>query len=368
MDKGATRRDFLRAMTVLPLASVPLCLPEGGAAVAAPAEPRRRFGTAVRPEQLNRAGPLRDAFDAHCDLLVPEYHGQWSAVEWRPGDPWYGNYDAIVAYAASRGAAVRGHSLIWEQMTPDWARAEMRHNRDWKPVERHFANLLPRYSGAIGEWVVVNEMIDTEDGHHDMRRTSFQRAFGNDYVRRALETAHALDPAAKLMINDYSLLHDNPVDEARRRAMLKLVESLLRAGTPLHAVGMQGHLELRKGGVDQKRVARFLDDLAATGVTLHITELDVLEDDRTLELARRDQRVADMVRSVLDVALDQPALKSVTTWGIDDGHSWLQDRVPATRAAQACKPMDCHSLNRGLPFDAALAAKPMLAALQGVRA
>jgi endo-1,4-beta-xylanase len=249
-------------------------------------------------------------------------------------------------------------------MTPDWARAEMHERRDWKTIERHFATLLPHYRGRIGEWIVVNEMIDTEQGDHGFRRTSFQRAYGNSYVDRALETAHALDPDAKLMINDYSLLHDNPVDEARRTVLLKLVERLKRQGTPLHMVGMQGHLELRKGRMPQARVARFLADLSGMGVELAITELDVLEEDRSLPVAVRDQKVADAVRELAEVAGDQPALRSVVTWGLSDRHSWLQDRVPNAKAALACSPVDCAGLNRGLPYDATMTAKPMRDALR----
>ncbi|MEO5866172.1 MAG: endo-1,4-beta-xylanase [Sphingomonas sp.] len=372
MDLFAPRRDFLMAMCTVPffgLASAdeqPFAASGSTVDAPPPRRPTRVFGTAVRPVQLATACALRDAIDTDCGLLVPEYHGQWSAVEWRRGDPWYGNYDAITAYAAARGMQVRGHSLIWEQMTPGWARDDMLHARDWRTVERHFANLLPRYRGAIGEWIVVNEMIDTEHGDNGLRRTSFQRAYGNDYVRRALETAHICDPDTRLMINDFSMLHDNPVDEARRRRMLGLVEQLKRDGVPLHAVGLQGHLDLAKGPIAAGQVERFLADLAGMGVEIGITELDVLEDDRNDPLAARDRRVADFVRSLLDVALDQPAVRSVVTWSLDDGHSWLQDRAAQTKAAQSCTPIDCGALNRGLPYDADLVAKPMRDELQRV--
>lgn len=324
----------------------------------------RLFGTAVRPDQFNGDLALIEAIKADCQLLVPEYHGQWSAVEWRRGDPWYGNYDAITAFARSNGMQVRGHSLIWEQMTPDWAREEMVRDRDWATVERHFATLLPRYRGQIADWIVVNEMIDTESGHHNMRQTSFQRAYGNDYVRRALESARALDPDARLIINDYSLEHDNPVDEARRHALLRLVESLKRSGTPLDMVGIQGHLELRKGAINQRKFERFLTELSAMGVGLSITELDVLEDDRNMSIEQRDQNVASMAQDLLDVAMDQPALHSVVTWALSDRHSWLQDRADTTKAALACSPVDCVGLNRGLPYDANYAPKPFLSCVK----
>lgn len=372
MSLGLSRREILTGVLAMPLISgmmvtTPVDGMSSGDSGATVPVPARNFGAAVRPDQLSSENALCDAIRG-CQILVPEYHGQWSAVEWRRGDPWYGNYDAICDFAERNGQIVRGHSLIWEKMTPDWARDEMAERRDWRTIERHFATLVPRYRGRISEWVVVNEMIDTQDGDHGLRRTSFQRAYGNDYVRRALETARALDPSAKLMINDYSLVYDNPIDEARRNRMLRLVEDLKARNVPLDMVGIQGHLELAKGKVDQRRTARFLKDLAAMDVEIAITELDVLESDMSLPIPNRDARVASTVHDLLDVALDQPAVRSVVTWGLSDQDSWLQDRARSTREAQTCSPVDCHRLNRGLPFDGEMKPKPMQIALSRVRA
>jgi endo-1,4-beta-xylanase len=366
-----SRRGLLSAMAAAPMAvamasagpAETVAGRSGAARSSREQAPQRLFGAAVRPDQLTDETPLLAAIRG-CQLLVPEYHGQWSAVEWRRGDPWYGNYDAICDFAERHGQQVRGHSLIWEQMTPEWARDEMLSGQDWRTIERHFATLLPRYSGRIGEWIVVNEMIDTEQGDQGFRRTPFQRAYGNDYVRRALETARVLDPCAKLMINDYSLCYDNPIDEARRNQMLRLVERLKASGTPLDMVGIQGHLELRKGRISQPKLARFMADLAGIGVEITITELDVLEDDLRRPIAERDRRVAEAAQDLIDVAVDQPAVGSIVTWGLSDRHSWLQDRLDATKAAQACSPVDCGAMNRGLPFDGAMRPKPMHAMLR----
>lgn len=356
----ASRRAVLTAMISLPF----MTAMTNGKPISSDYDPStarhtgHRFGAAVRPDQLVEEGPLLSVI-RQCNILVPEYHGQWSAVEWRRGDPWYGNYDAIVDFARDHGQMVRGHSLIWEQMTPDWARREMIDRRDWKTVERHFASLLPRYSGRIAEWIVVNEMIDTEEGDQGMRRTSFQQAYGNDYVARALETARDLDPRARLMINEYGVCHDNQTEEDRRTALLRLVEQLKGRGVPLDMVGIQGHLELEKGLISQGRMARFLRDLADMGVELALTEVDVLEKDRSLSLAERDGQVADAIGWLLDVAQQEPAMTSMVTWGLSDRHSWLQERSDATQAALACTPPDCVSLNRGLPFDAEMRPKTL---------
>ncbi|MEJ5976708.1 endo-1,4-beta-xylanase [Novosphingobium sp. PS1R-30] len=357
------RRDILAGMTAMAF------IPEGRGIAMSPSKAELkstavRLGTAVRPEQLVARDNLERTIRRDCSLLVPEYHGQWSAVEWNRGEPWYGNLDLITAFARKHDMMVRGHSLLWEQMTPQWARDEMTRDRSWSTVERHFASLLPRYRGKMREWIVVNEMIDTEDGHRGIRRNSMQRAYGNDYIRRALETAHVLDPDAKLMINEFSIEHDNPGDESRRNALLRLVEKLKTQGAPLHMVGIQGHLELAKGNIPQKRMSRFLSDLVSLEVEVAVTELDVLEDDRSLSLDERDRRVADLTASFLDVALDQPKMTSVVTWSMSDRHSWLQEKSPETEAAMADGVIDSAAINRGLPYDANLTPKPMNQVIQ----
>jgi endo-1,4-beta-xylanase len=372
MQMLASRRAILTAMISMPLIGVVANKSIARSVMAndrSPvdangrrANPPLQFGAAIRPDQLEIDGPLLTAI-RNCGIIVPEYHGQWSAVEWDRGRPWYGNYDAIVAFAERNGQAVRGHSLIWDQMTPAWARQEMLEHRRWSTVERHFEGLLPRYSGRINEWIVVNEMIDTQDGDRGMRRTSFQRAYGNDYVARSLRLAHVLDPKARLMINEFGVCHDNPVDEARRIALLKLVEKLKAKGVPLHQVGLQGHLELAKGALPQARLAKFLRDLADTGVSIAFTEVDVLEDDRSLPLDKRDAKVARIVTDLLNVANDQPAVTSVVTWGLNDRHSWLQERAAETQAALNHLPMDCARLNRGLPYDADMKPKRLQTSL-----
>jgi endo-1,4-beta-xylanase len=115
-------------------------------------------------------------------------------------------------------------------------------------------------------------------------------------------------------------------------------------------------------------VARYIQDLSAMGVEVAITELDVLEDDLDRPVAERDARVAEAAQDLLDVVADQTAVGSVVTWGLSDTQSWLQDRLPVTKAAQACSPVDCGKMNRGLPFDGEMQPKPMHAALQRVAA
>jgi endo-1,4-beta-xylanase len=79
-----------------------------------------------------------------------------------------------------------------------------------------------------------------------------------------------------------------------------------------------------------------------------ITELDVLDDGLRADPTIRDAGVADIYRRYLDVALDEPAVKVLMTFGLSDRYTWLQEDFPRKDRAP----------RRPLPFDADLQPKP----------
>ena len=327
----------------------PPSIVEGGSLAQAAGRNGRFYGSAARIDQLMDQPALSEATVRDCSYLSPEIHLKWNSLEYHRREFNYASVDDLLDFADAHGMGVRGHTLIWDQSTPDWAKAEMLETRDWEVLAGHFRRTLGRYRGRIWEWDVVNEALDTENGDGVIRRNTFQRAYGSTYIERALEEARTLAPDAHLIINDYSFEYDNPVDAARRRAFVALIERLKAQGTPLDGVGLQAHLDLAKGPLHQRAYAGFMQALADTGVDLVISELDVKERDRSPSLDRRDLSVADETRRFLEVALDQKAVRGVVTWGLSDRYSWLSD--DPGRADPR--------LNRGLPLSGRYAIKPM---------
>ncbi len=356
MRRRLRRREVLAGLVGAPFLGAPAPagpapLPGGGLAAAAAAG-GRYFGAAARIELIRDDTALRRTLLRDCAWVAPEFHMNWDYVAPAPGRWNFRAADGLVTFASGAGLAVRGHSLIWDQSTPRWAQDALAQDRDWGLVRRHFRTLVGRWGPRTAAWNVVNEPI-ARDGE-GLLPSVFLQAFGPDYIRRALEEAHHLDPQARLAINDYGFDYDNPVEAARRRSFLRLLEQLKATGAPLHEVGVQAHLDLGKGPIRRELIAPFLQSIADLDLRIVISELDVQERDASLPLAERDRRVADEVRRYLDIALDQPAVDGVFTWGLSDAHSWLQ---PPGSAGD-------DELNRGLPYDAELRAKPMYRALR----
>lgn len=93
---------------------------------------------------------------------------------------------------------------------------------------------------------------------------------------------------------------------------------------PLDGIGLQAHLDLRKGRVSAGQIRAFLREIEGLGLEAVITELDVKEADYAASAEHRDAAVADEVRRYLEIVLDSPAVKGVTTWGLSDRYSWLR--------------------------------------------
>lgn len=311
-----------------------------------------------------REQDLRDVLLRECDFLTPEVALKWGAVEGSPGSFDFRSMDALTNFALANKKQLRGHTLLWHKSVPHWATSLLLEKDGWTLLQRYFQAAISRYGHAITQWDVINEPIETGYRMDGLRGSIFLQAFGIDYIQRALWEARRLAPQAKLMINEFGLEYDIRLEHDRRYHFLKLLERLKRADVPLDGVGLQAHLDLSKGVLSADVLNRFLKDVADLGLFILITELDVKEREYILAMEQRDARVADEIRRYLDVALAQPAVLGVTTWGLSDRHSWLEvTKDDLARYPDAWKDGSSPGLNRGLPFDSSMKAKPMYRAI-----
>jgi endo-1,4-beta-xylanase len=322
----------------------------------------RVFGTAVRFDQLEDMPALRSAVIENCGALTPEIDLTWASLEWERGRYNFGPVDNLLDFAAQHAMQVRGHTVLWGNSVPPWARRHMAETPgDWSVVARYMEAVLGRYRGRIADWILVNEAIDA-DQSDGLRRNAFYQSFGPGYVERAVREARRTAPEATLMLNEFSLEYDNPVDEARRKAVLQLLTRLKRADAPFDGLGLQAHLDLTKGHVQRRIILPFLREVAQLGLALHVTELDIQEADMSQQQSIRDRRVSDEVRRYLEIVLEAPNVKGVTSWGLSDPLSWLNSPEYKRRDIRGAQ----NGENRGLPLDDQMRKKPLYAAMSEV--
>jgi len=82
--------------------------------------------------------------------------------------------------------------------------------------------------------------------------------------------------------------------------------------------------------------------------------MDVLDDGLPPDVGERDRAVADMYRTYLEAALEEPAVAAFMTFGLSDRYTWLQEDYPRNDGAA----------RRPLPFDEDLRPKPSLDAVR----
>jgi len=204
--------------------------------------------------------------------VTPENCLKPDAVQRVQGQFRFTQSDAFVDFACSNHLQVIGHCLVWakDDRTPAWfyrdgtnaASAELLVAR----MKTHVETVVGRYRGRIAMWDVVNEALD--DGTSYLRNSGWSRACGEDFILKAFVFAHAADPHALLIYNDYN--NELP---SKRSKLIRLVRSLRERKAPLDAIGLQGHYEL-----DQIPLADIEATLVAMrelGVRVVVSELDI---------------------------------------------------------------------------------------------
>jgi endo-1,4-beta-xylanase len=137
-----------------------------------------------------------------------------------------------------------------------------------------------------------------------------------------------------------------------------VIDALLADNVPVQALGVQAHLSADSFAerFDAEAYRQFLRDVADRGLEILVTELDVLDDGLPADHGPRDQAVADTYARYLEVALDEPAVRSVMTFGLTDRYTWLQEDYPrGDDAPRRPLPFD-ENLQPKLALDAILAA------------
>lgn len=328
------------------------------------------FGCAVKAQLLAEEPEFAALVAREAALLVPEYEAKFATLQPEEGRFAFEELDAILAWAQHFRKSVRGHTLVWHQDLPDWARAAIAESpaRARRVMDGHFDAVLGRYRPRIRDWDVVNEPIANPPGSDvpepaanrgDLRDTPWLRALGADYVAIALRAARQRDPTLRLTLNDYGVEADTPWAEEKRQRLLRLLRALRGRNVPLDAVGIQAHLQLREA-FRPEQFRDFVRQIRALDLQVLITELDIREDRPpqgqpvSRDYVARDTAVALRAHAFLSAAIEGGA-RTVLTWGLSDRWSWLQrEEAVMLPGGEA---------HRGLPFDWELNRKQMWRAM-----
>lgn len=319
------------------------------------------FGAAVNPALLDldgmAAGTSTDAytllFARQANLLVAENSMKWGALRPAADRFDFTQADRLMRFAALNGQKVRGHNLCWHESVPDWLKATATKENARKLLTEHIQTVAGHFKGRLHSWDVVNEAVNPPDGLADgLRKTLWLDLIGPEYLELAFRTAAAADPVARLTYNDYGIELDTPGQTAKRDAVMALLKRFRAKGVPIHAVGVQSHLDAT-GPVAGKGLRDFVRECAGMGLVVYVTEMDVNTHSVVGGAEAQDAAVAKVFGEYPRLMLAEPNVKAVLTWGLTSSNSWLNNQ----HGSQSRRPDG--SRERPLPFDDAM--QPVMA-------
>ncbi|WP_131536734.1 endo-1,4-beta-xylanase [Pedobacter nototheniae] len=254
--------------------------------------------------------------------------------------------DYLVDFAKANGKRVHGHNLNWYKSLPDWVNNFQGTTAEWENLlKTHIQTVVGHFKGKVVSWDVVNEAIN-DDG--TLRNSIWLQKLGADYIGRAFQYAHEADPDALLFYNDYG----HEYGPTKRTAILNLVTGLKNKGIPIDGIGLQMHTRITQSDAN---LAAAINTAAATGLKIHISELDIaLNPDNVQNMTFTSvlgDSQAEKYKTIVKAynAIPKSQQFGITTWNVTDGDSWI--------------PSNYNRPDWPLPFDAQYQRK---AAYQGI--
>jgi endo-1,4-beta-xylanase len=274
----------------------------------------RMVGAALFSSRLGSDASYTGAAGRHFNYVTAEWEMKWDPVQRSPGVFDFSGGDRIVEFAESRGMRVKGHALVWHGATPAWVGTlsppELR-----LAFEDHIRTVAGHYRGRVWAWDVVNEAID--DAQPGLRSTVFSRGLGPGYVAEAFRLARQADPDAQLVYNDYGGEGLN----RKSNDVYELVRDLKQRGL-VDGVGLQMHVSATSLP-PVADIAANIRRLAALGLSVNISEMDVRVRDVPGDTATKLARQRQVYRDVVAACVAEPRCEAVTFWGFTDAHSWI---------------------------------------------
>jgi endo-1,4-beta-xylanase len=310
------------------------------------------IGTAVNPSRFSEtsyAATLAREFN----MIEPENAMKWTAL--RPDKETF-NFkagDEVTDFAKAHSMKVRGHCLLWYNHNPGWlANGKFSASELSQMLRVHISTVMKHYSGQVFAWDVVNEAFTATGGMegsiwYDSPGIGLAGK-GTAYIEQAFRWAHAADPKALLFYNDY----DTEGLNSKSDAVYAMVKDFKKRGVPIDGVGIQAHVfKLRSDEISS--LAANMSRLAALGLQIHITEMDVALpiDAKGMLLDQTDlARQAEIYQFIAAACVHEPRCTAFQTWGFTDKYSWIPGFTKGAKGA-------------ALLFDQSYAPKPAYDAL-----
>lgn len=328
-------------------------------------------GAAIAPKHIDNVGMRgKNLLIREYNTITPENIMKWEKINPEPGTFNWQDADDYVQFGEDNEMFIVGHTLVWHSQLSDYVKEIDDRKALLAEMKAHIGAIADRYKGRIDGWDVVNEALN-DDG--TLRESHFYKVLGEDYLVEAFKmAAAAAGPETKLYYNDYNMWNAE-----KQQGAIRMINKIRAAGGRVDGIGMQAHYSITGPTIDT--IEQSIVAYAAAGLPVMITELDVtvLPSPWDLEGAEVSQNyenspfmnpyleglpdsmqteLADRYEDLFELFLKHAdKIERVTFWGVNDGHSWLNNWPIKGR------------INYPLLFDLEYEAKPAYDRVMGLR-
>ena len=306
---------------------------------------------AMGRENAASAAPVRDAKDPKNApfeekmAYLNRIYGEWKSVFNYGTLPFYmARYEPEKGKTAEEatlkaadllhadGKSVKGHPLCWHTSAAPWM-YDLPEEEVLDYMLYRIRREIAAFKGDLRFWDVINEVVIMPEFVNEPASlprmnpiTRLCRKIGRvPLVKAVFDEAHAADPDATLLINDFNTsprYHD-------------LIRDCLNAGVPIGTIGIQSHQHQGFWGMD--KLVEVVDRYEQFGLPIHFTEntfvsghlmppeIVDLNDYQIPEwpsTPEGEDRQANDVLTMLDYLFSRPLVQAFTTWDFEDAQ-WL---------------------------------------------
>ena len=246
-------------------------------------------------------------FDLYWNQITPENAGKWSSVEYSRNNMNWGNLDRAYNHAKSKTYKFKYHTFVWGSQEPAWINSISQAEQKAE-MEEFMRAVAARYPN-IDYIDVVNEALHAP--------SNIRNALGGDgitgwdWVVWSFQKAREYFPNAKLHINDYGIISD--VDKARRYVG---IINILKERNLIDGIGIQCH-EFNLNWASTQTMKTVLDILGATGLPIHVSELDV-----SGVPEGNEESQYQLYKEKFPILWEHESVIGITLWGYITGTTW----------------------------------------------
>lgn len=265
----------------------------------------------------------------------------WGGYEPTEGDVQQESRMNAARFLKEQGKTSKGHPLCWHTECAPWLM-----NYDNATIlDKQLARInreVSAFKGTIDMWDVINEtVIMPVYDRYDNAITRICKEYGRlELIKEVFGAAHAANPEATLLINDFNLSDD----------YRQVIHECLEHGVPIHAIGIQTHQHQGYKGMEW--LNDVLERFKVFGLPMHFTENTLVSGDimpaHIVDLndyqveswpttPEGEERQAKEWREMYQRLWEEPLVEAITGWDFADG-AWLHAPSGLVREDNSIKP------------------------------